>query len=213
VPLHTHTFDFDDPANRYLYFRRRGPVFWIVTVGLIFGFLIYTASHYIDPAWVPPNGRGKSSGLLVPLALLPIPLRALVFVAVLAVTAEALYRGFDRMYNGRPAVIIGPTGVARIDPWKPRAFGWDQVREIRRVILTRGNRRRPLAVGFEILGPRARPPRWMPVWLWSLMPERVREPRIALSPGPYDYTEEEFATLIRHFAGPVTFHSDVHQMP
>src|ERR1700741_5438360 len=125
-------FDFDDRENVYLYVDRRGPLFWVLLLGLVFGALIWFMNSAILTDGIPPPTRGKGAWPTALVYLMPLPVRAIAFACLLAIAAECFYRLYHRMYDGPSAFVIGPTGVAQIDRWRPCSLGWDEMEEIRR---------------------------------------------------------------------------------
>ncbi len=160
-------FDFDDRNNVYLYVDRRGPLFWVLLLGVVFGAMIWFMDWAMQPDWVLPATRGKGAWPMALIYLMPLPVRAIAFACFLALTAETFYRLYHRMYDGRSAFVIGPTGVARIDRWCPCSLGWDEVQEIRREMMrnTWGNLTN--TISFAFLSRTVKPPRHMPAWLWE----------------------------------------------
>ena len=197
-------FDIHDPDNVYLYVKRRGPLFWILVGGGLFAALLWFINGALDPDWAPHDTRRTGAWLVALLALMPLPARAVLLACLLALVAEALYRSFYRMYNGRCAFVIGPSGVARLDPWIPCALGWDEVREIRREIPRRSWKRRTPSLEFAFLSRPARAPHYLPEWLWQRLPTRLTGRRIEVSPRAVGHSDDQLLWLIRRFAGPVT---------
>jgi hypothetical protein len=197
-------FDFDDPDNVYLYIEKRGPLYWILLIGGVFGGVLWFMDWAMDPNWNPPYIRGKGAWPIALTAIMPVAVRGIVFACLLALIAECFYRAYYRMYDGHTAFIIGPTGVARLDPWNPCSLGWDEVREIRREMHTDswGNMRWPLELSF-VTAPVA-PPAFVPLWLWQSLPARLTDRRIEVTLAALGRDEGQLIWLIRRFAGPVT---------
>ena len=197
-------FDFNDPKNVYLYVDRRGPIFWVLLLGFVFGALIWFMDSAMRPDWVPPTTRGKGAWPMAVVYLMPLPVRAIVFACFLAIAAESFYRLYHRMYDGRSAFVIGPSGVAQIDRWYPCSLGWEEVQEIRREMAMNVYGNLSTTIMFVFLSHPARPARHMPGWLWDMLSAPLTRRRVRMSPKTYGSDDDQLLGLIRQFAGPVT---------
>jgi hypothetical protein len=197
-------FDFGDRDNVYLYVDRRGPLYWVLLLGLVFGALIWFMDSAMHPDWVPPTTRGKGAWPMALIYLMPLPVRVIAFACFLAILAECFYRFYHRMYDGRSAFVIGPSGVAQVDRWYPCSLGWGEVQEIRREMAPNVWGNLSTTIMFAFLSRPAKPPRHIPGWFWDMLPAKLTGRRVRINPKAYGSDEDQLIRLIRQFAGPVT---------
>jgi hypothetical protein len=192
-------FDFDPRANEFLYLERGRPLTSaIVTVGVV-ALLLLTAALVVDPDWHPRSLRGKGVWVIALLLLLPIAVRVVVLGVVTGITAEAAFRGIWQAFDGKPDFVIGRSGIADLNPWRPRVILWHELHEVRR--LTTSNwfgPGKPMLLEFAA---RRRRPRWLPATLWDMLPACLTERRIDLSPEWFGLDFRGFEWLIERYAG------------
>ena len=73
-----------------------------------------------------------------------------------------------------PDFVIGPAGIADLDPWKPRAILWSEIQEVRHYMSRPSllGAAKPLILEFAS---QRRSSRWLPPWLWSVLPGCLTE--------------------------------------
>jgi hypothetical protein len=111
-----------------------------------------------------------------------------------------MYRLTMRVFDLRADIVIGPSGLADLDPWCPRALAWSKIFEIRRMHLRTGSpfrRDQTLCLMFVAQDPRPFGlPRGWACWIPTALSDRA----ITLLPDRLGLTEDQVLDIVRQFA-------------
>ncbi|NVO17814.1 MAG: hypothetical protein HXX10_27655 [Rhodoplanes sp.] len=193
------SFNFEARENVVLFYRRRDTLYWGLLGLLVLAVTLVGIAVLADP----PSGlrlRGRGAALAHLVILIPPLPRALVLAATLGWTLERLVRRTIRIYDRRPDLLIGPSGVADLDPWTPRALRWDEIVELRRETRRTTFRRRPVGAGLAFIG-RPQAPWGLPRRTVDWLPARWTERTIRLLPRELDIPDEDVIAIARRFTG------------
>ena len=199
-------FDFRDRENVFLFYKRRHPIIWGLHIGLVLAIMVVVTLALMDPS-LHPSYRARGAWLIALLLLLPLTVRALLCALVLGYALESIYQRTRLVYDKLPDIALGPSGIAQLDPWRPRAFGWQEIQHIRRFVTQGSLILRPRVIWLSFSAPRARP-KWLQPWLWGLLPSHWIDRGIAITPKNFGLTEAELLKTVERFAGriPMTEH-------
>jgi hypothetical protein len=200
------TFNFDARENVALFFHRPHPVYWVAVNTLVLALMLWLAAWAIDPNWHPSGLRGKSGWVIGLLVLLPVTIRGIVLAIGIGCAAESIYRQTWRTYDRRPGFVLGPTGIADLNPWHPQAFAWREVHQVsRHIIINRFRRQRETLLTLVFRAP-GKPRFGIPPCWWNRLPALVTDRRISIVPSQLGLTEAEVLAVVERFAGkiPVT---------
>lgn len=164
---------------------------------VVFAFFAAAAS---DPNWNPGRAPSKGAWVLALLLLLPAAVRAGLLVLFLGIFAEGYFRQTSRIFDRKPDFVIGPSGIADLNPWSPQAILWDDIVGITRALSGRSLFFPQTAVSLHFRAPDKRP-RWIPTWLWKSLPAWITERHIVLFPEMLGMTEEEIFKIVERFGG------------
>jgi hypothetical protein len=204
-PGDLYQFNFNDPDNAYLSFARPNP--WrlaLVFVLVLTPFMVFTVASFCTDC-APQSIDTISAMLLAFFYWIPFGLRVAVLGIALAWIAVHLLRRVYCMYDDKPDFVIGPSGIADLNLWHPRAFTWNDIGEVQRVWIGRSlfTRGRPMTLQFVAQN---RPPAGVPGWLWDLLPLSWTGRTIQVAPQAVGVPEDEILEKVEQFAGHVRVH-------
>src|SRR5207249_2250887 len=134
--------------------------------------------------------RGRGAWLIALMLLLPLAVRALLCALVLGLVMEGIYRRTLLTYDKLPDLAIRPSGIAQLNPWRPRVLNWQEIRHIRRYVTKSLLDRHPKLMSLAFTASRP-PPEWLPTRLWELFPGYWTDRGIAIVPDSFGLTEAE----------------------
>lgn len=192
-------FNFDARENVFLFYRRRAPLYWALVGLILLAVTVIGIAILADPpAGLRLRGRGAAPAGLV-MSIPPLP-RALILATMLGWALESIVRRTIRIYDRRPDILIGPSGVADLDPWRPRTLRWEEIVEVRLETRRTAFRRRKVRAGIAFVG-RPKAPRGLPRRAVDWLPARSTERTIRLLPRQLDITDEALIAIARRFTG------------
>jgi hypothetical protein len=183
-----------------LHYKRKHPWLQALIVGGLLVFFVSAAVWMSNPDWNPGPVRGKGAGVIALLLLLPAIVRGILLVLLIGFLAEGSYRNACRMYDGEPDFLIGPSGIADLNPWRPQAILWDDVVGITRAWSSLSLFTQQKVLSIHVRAP-GRKPTWIPPWFWKFMPARLTEREVVLFPDQLGMTEEEVFRIVERFGG------------
>lgn len=192
------SFNFEARENVVLFYRRRDPLFWGLLLLAVLAILVAGTLILFDP---PSNlrPRGRGAGVAAVLLLVPPAPRAVLLAVLLGWSTECVVRKTLRIYDRRPDLLIGPSGVADLDPWTPRALRWEEIVEVR-LETRRTLLRRRVRSGLAFVGP-PKAPWFLPRRAVDWLPSGWTENAIRFVPRELQVRDDELIAIARRFAG------------
>lgn len=190
------SFNFEARENIVFFYRRRDPLYWAVTLALALAVFVLGILSFQDP---PPRFRGRGAAVAALIAAIPPAPRAVLLAVILGWLIECMVRKTLRIYDGRPDLLIGPSGVADLDPWNPRALRWEEIREVR-LETRRTTLRRKVRSGLAFVG-RPKAPWFLPRRSVDWLPSSWTENAIRFFSRELQVSDDELIAVARRFAG------------
>lgn len=204
-PGDLYRFDFNDPDNAYLSFARPNP--W--RLALVFALVLIPCAVFAVAGFctdcAPQSVNTAGAALLALFYFIPFGLRVVILGITFVWIGVHLFRRTYCMYDDKPDYVIGPSGIADLNLWHPRAFTWNDIGEVQRVWIGRSlfTNGRPMALLFVA---KKMPPAGIPGWLWDLLPLSWTGRKIEVAPQAVGVPEDEILQKVEQFAGPVRVH-------
>jgi hypothetical protein len=193
-------FTFDPEQDVLLHLRPERSWLWLLLAGGFLAALVFIAQAMADPNW-NPGRSSKGAWVLLLLLLLPAALRVALMIFLIGFLAEGLFRQANRIFDSRPDFVIGPAGVADLNPWSPQAILWDDITGITRALSSPSlfsGRQETVSIHFRAPGKK---PAWIARWLWTSLPAWITERHIVLFPNLLGMKEEEIFQIVERFGG------------
>lgn len=192
------SFNFEARENIVFFYRRRDPLYWAVTLAVALAVVVFGILSLRDPQ---PGfrRRGRGAAMVALIAAIPPAPRAVLLAVILGWLLECMIRKTLRIYDRRPDFLIGPSGVADLDPWNPRALRWEEIREVR-LDTRRTMLRRKVRSGLAFVG-RPKAPRFLPRRSVDWLPPGWTENAIRFFSRELEVSDDELIAIARRFAG------------